>query len=240
MSRMKQLLLIALIVAIVGSVGSVLAVLVRHEPTFYVRNEVPEGKERKELSTAYLGQAAKLITYLLDSPSEPWQITFSEAQINSYFLEDFVRLGDAENLRKSGITEPRIRIEKDRMRLGFRYTTAVGSAVCSIDMRVWLVPKELNVFAVEVLSYHVGALPFSVQSLRDDITALVRRQNIEVTWYRHEGHPVALLRVQSDRPRPTTKFLRLDTQPGAVTVGGMSLELPPSAAVKKALAPLGN
>jgi hypothetical protein len=241
MTRKRNFFMVILILLILSGLGGGLYLLVEHEPGFYRRCLPAAGKERQDLSKACFGQFVKLANNLLEGPTEPWDVTFSEAQLNSYFVEDFIRLGDAENLKKRGISEPRLNIEKDRLRLAFRCTTPLGSTVFSIDMRIWLVPNEINMFAVEILGRHIGALPFSVQSLLDEITDLARKQNIDVTWYRHEGNPVALLRVQSDRPRHTAKFLRFDLQPGTLTIGGVSLEpLPPNAQTRRMLAPVGN
>src|SRR4051812_17314728 len=110
----RKSVLIGLIVLVLGFVGTALFLLVHHQPHFYVRNEVPPGKERKALSKAFFGQFTKLITNLVESQGEAWNVTFSEAQINSYFLEDFIRLGDAESFKKNGITEPRVALEKDK------------------------------------------------------------------------------------------------------------------------------
>lgn len=109
--------------------------------------------------------------------------------------------------------------DKDRLRLAFRYRNFFMTTIISLEMRIWLVPTETNMFAVEILNRRAGALPFPTQALLEEVSALARKRKIEVTWYRRQGHPVALLRVQSNSLRPTAKFQRFDLQPGKLTLG---------------------
>jgi hypothetical protein len=46
-----------------------------------------------------------------------------------------------------------------------------------------------------------------------------------VALYRHNGNPVALLRFQSDKMRPTAQLRCLELRPGMITVGGAPLEM---------------
>ena len=72
-----------------------------------------------------------------------------------------------------------------------------------------------------------GSLPVSAQSLLERVSEAARRQDIEVTWYRHEGNPVALLRFQANQPRPTVRLEKLELQEGLLVIGGHSVEAAP-------------
>lgn len=224
----KKIFMFGLTVVVVTALVATLLGLIHHEPGFYRRSVIEADQKRKDLSMAFVGQFTRLAANFKDPENtlEEMTWTFSEAQINSFLAEDLIRLGDGEALKQRGITEPRLSIEKDRLRVAFRYSNALISTVFSIDMRLWLVPTQSNVIAVEILNHKLGAIPFSLQSIRDNISDLANKHNIEVTWYRHEGHPVALLRVQSkERPRAATKFNRLTLNPGGtLTVGLVSPE----------------
>ena len=43
---------------------------------------------------------------------------------------------------------------------------------------------------------------------------------IEVTWFRHGNHPVALLHFQANQPRPTILLRQLELQPGGFMIAG--------------------
>jgi hypothetical protein len=221
--RRKTLFLSAgLAVLLLSGLGAILYLFVRHEPGFYRRSEVPAGPAREELSTAFVNKFFNLLAHASDGRGE-WNFIFTEAQLNSYFAEGYIRLGIDKPFRAKEITDPRIVIEPDRIRLGFRYGSEPWSTIVSVDFRLWLPTKsqDVNVICLEILGRKAGAMPVSAQSLLELISEQARK-DIEVTWYRHEGNPVALLRFQNDRARPTFQLRRLELRQGMITIGGMS------------------
>src|SRR5262249_38998119 len=156
-----------------------------------------------------------------------WQASFTEAQINSYFEEDFLTSRVAEKLLPEEVAAPRVAIEQDKIRLAFRYGTPPWSTIISIDFRVWLAPKERNVIVLELQSLHAGSLPISAQSLLEQLSEVVRKRNIDVMWYRHNGNPAAVLRFQSDQPRPTVQLRQLELRNGLLRLVGRSIRAAP-------------
>jgi len=242
MRKKKTLILASLSLLLTAGIVTAMILMAMHEPGFYRRAEVSPGKVRKEMSGAFVGQFAKLLNYWKDWRGE-WNVSFTEAQINSFFAEDFVG-PDAGNsaavLAQQGIADPRIIMENDKLRLAFRYGTGAWSTVLSYDLKLWLAPKEVNVVCVEILGRHAGALPIGTQSLLNEFSELAGKQGIEVTWYRHEGNPVALIRFQANGSRPTAQLRRLDVKQGWITIGGLSLEPVLTGNMKSALTPMGN
>ncbi len=129
------------------------------------------------------------------------------------------------------LSEPRVAIEPDKLRVGFRYGMGSWSTVVSIDLRVWLVAKEPNVVALEFEGMHAGALPISSQSLLENASQTARRHDIDPTWYRHNGHPVLLLRFQAGRSRPTFQLQQFELHAGVLSIAGHSLDTTPQARV---------
>src|SRR5437660_12722076 len=78
--------------------------MVKHVPAFYLRADTSPGKDRNDLSKACFGRFLYLLAECWNDGRGEWEVTFSEAQINSYFEEDFIRHGIAEVLRKQGMT----------------------------------------------------------------------------------------------------------------------------------------
>ena len=112
-------------------------------------------------------------------------------------------MGEAESLRKLGISDPVVSLEGDSMRLGFRYGSGWFSTVVSYELKVWLVPKEANTIAVEIVSARAGAWPISSQSILHQLTEFGRNQNMKVSLFRHDGHPVAVIGLQAEQdPHP--------------------------------------
>jgi len=204
------------------------AVALKHDPHFYRACDLEPSAERKRLSIKFAGDFVQLLADVKGGDPKGWEISFTETGINSFFQEDFVNYGEAENLRKLGISEPRVSFEEDRIRCAFRYGSGFWSTVVSYDVKIWAVPKEPNVLAVEVLGRRAGALPISAQSLLTQLTEMAARHNVEVTAYRHEGHPVALIRFQADQARPTANLACIRTEPGTLIVRGGCKGSPPA------------
>jgi hypothetical protein len=228
MTRRSVLLGIALFVLLAVGTGAVLLLLLHHEPDFYQRIAQPPGQERQKHSEEFTAKCTSLLNGMINN--REWEERFTEAQINSYLDEDFIRSGIHERMLPEGISQPRVSIAPDKVRLAFRYGSAPWcSTIVSIDFRVWLPTQspELNVVALELQGLHAGSLPISAQSLLERISDAARRQDIEVTWYRHEGNPVALLRLQANQPRPTVRLEKIQLYDGLLILGGHSVEAAP-------------
>ena len=61
------------------------------------------------------------------------------------------------------------------------------------------------------------------------VAEAARQSHIEVTWYRHDGHPVVVLRFQADRNTPTFKFQKLQLGTGTLSILGGSNDGAPTA-----------
>jgi hypothetical protein len=227
-ARKKSLLMLGLVLALLLAVVGSTVLLARVEPGFYKKASFPaDEKERVKMTGACNGEFTKLISYF--NEGQDGDVVFEAAWINNFFKENFesketetntrvVAREDAEALARQGISDPRISFDKDRLCLGFRYKNAFISTVISIEMRIWLVDTDINTFAVEILNRRAGALPFPTQALLEEMSTMARKRKIEVNWYRHDGHPVALLRVQSNGARPTAKFDRFNLEPGKLNL----------------------
>src|SRR5262245_35972790 len=101
-----------------------LGVLVKHEPKFYHRVGLGPGKVRQQNSAAFVNESINRLGNLADE--QKWQLIFTEAQINSFFEEDFRAMGFADKILPANLSSPRLALEGDqRMRLGFRYGQGV-------------------------------------------------------------------------------------------------------------------
>jgi hypothetical protein len=110
------------------------------------------------------------------------------------------------------------------MRLSFRYRSRFITTVISLQLRVWVPRGEPTVVALGLESFRAGLVPFTAQWLLERISEVARQNSIEVSWYRHEGHPVALVRFQADQPRPTLELKAVQFEPGRITIHGQCTE----------------
>jgi hypothetical protein len=226
MSRKSLLLGAAILLMLAVVVTASLLSLMRHEKDFYATRAVPPSLERQRDSEEFLLRSVQVYQSIANGDSQ-WEEHFTEHQINSYFAEGFLTSGISAILLPEGVSEPRVALEADRIRLGFRYGKKPWSTVITLDLRVWLAKKETNVVAVEIQGLHAGGLPISAQSLLERFFEGAQRSGFPVTWYHYNGNPVALLHFEAGQPRPTVKLERLHVHEGILVISGRSVEPSP-------------
>lgn len=225
MSRRSLLLALAILLCLVCGVGATLWLLVRYEPSLYVRAAVPPGEERHHMSENCWRELLHMYNAVANQDEQEWAHRFTDEQINSYLAENFVLSHFDKEFLPEGISEPRIIIDPDKIRVAFRYGSGFWSSVVSLDLRVWLVKGEPNVVALKLVGFHAGALPISAQSLLESITTTCNKFGIGVDWYRDEGAPVALLRFQAEQQHPTLQLEMIEMEPGAIHIQGRTTDV---------------
>lgn len=221
MSRRSLVLAIAIFCCLTSGVGATLWILVRYEPRIYLQAAVPPGEQRHQLSEKCQRELMQLYSSVANSAEEQdWGHRFTDNEINSYLAEHFVQSHLNEHLLPEGISEPRLVIESDKIRVAFRYGKGIWSTIVCIDLCVWLVKGEPNVVALKLVGFHAGALPISAQSLLESITKICQDNGIGVDWYRDDGAPVAVLRFQAEQPHPTLELETIKLEPGAIQIEG--------------------
>jgi hypothetical protein len=213
---------------VLGGLLTALYLMVRYEPDFYRQKEIQSGPLRAQQSKEFEGKLYPFVT-AISQGHDYWQETFTEAQINSYLQEDFIQSGVAGTMPIKGVSDPRISIEDDILRLGFRYGESPWSTIVNLDFRLWQAPKETNTVALQLVRLRAGLVPLSSKFLMHRVTRLLQSQvkDVEVSWYRHEGHLVALLRFSASRPRPTTQLKQLKVGQDRIIISGRSPNAPP-------------
>jgi hypothetical protein len=223
MSRRSFLVALGLAVFGAASVAATLFGLLHYEPGHYRRAAVADAETRGKLSAAFMNEFSSFVSSMTTDP-DGWYGTFPDNQINSFLAEQFIKCGLGDKVLPEGISEPRLVFEEDRLQLAFRYRSRLIHTVVSISARIWLPRTEPNVVAVQLLGFRAGALPFTAQWLLERISESARQNGIEVSWYRHEGQPVALLRFQADQARPTYQLTGIQIERGRITISGRSAD----------------
>jgi hypothetical protein len=239
--RKKKTVLLAVVGLVLFAASvSLLALMIRHEPTFYHRVEIAPGKARQEMSTACFSRFLALKNNWQEGQKE-WEVIINENHLNSWFEELFIDHGLAGLLRDKGISNPRIAMENDKLRVAFRYGEPPWSAIISYDLRLWLAKDQMNMICVEFLGRHAGALPMTTQSILNEISDVAAKSGFEVTWYRHNGNPVALVRIEPPDHSPAPAQLRrLEVKQGWISIGGVSQEPAFTINGKHVTPPMGN
>jgi hypothetical protein len=222
MRRKSLILALLVVVVLLGGVGATLAVLTRHEPAYYRRGIVPIGQQRRVWSVEFFNEINQLSS-AIQNDAPVWDAAFSTDQINSYLQDGFLDQGLDEKMLPDNITDPRVAIDQDRLRLGFRYGFGGWSTIVTIDMRLWVAQGELNTVGLELLGLQAGALPINAQSLLEHASEAARRNGVDVNWYRYNGHPVALMRFGSDQPRTLAHLKQVELREGRLLLQGRAI-----------------
>jgi hypothetical protein len=231
MSSRSFLLAIAIFTLLGAGAGAGLCLLVRYEPRPYAQAEVAPGEVRYQKSQEFTEEFTHLVSALGgQQEQEGWDARFTDEQINSYFSEGFVTSGLEEKLLPEGISQPRVLIDTDRIRLAFRYGSGFWSSVVSIDVKVWVPKEDPNALALQLVGFHAGALPISAQSFLERVSEAGRHHGIDVNWYRYEGRPTAVVRFQAE-PRPTIELQAVHLGKGVITIQGRCTDGPVGALV---------
>jgi hypothetical protein len=218
MRRRSLIALFAIVLGFAATTGAAFAVMLHHVPAFYRAAAVADDDQRSEKSLECVQRAIALWNDI--NNGLPWEKEFVQDHVNSYFQEEDQRTSAGLIDLPEGVRDIRLAFGDDRGRIGFQYGNGWTSCVISVEFRFWLVAQKTNVVALELISFRAGALPLGTQALLDSITESVRKQNIDVTWYRHNGHPVALLQFQANQPRPNMLLRRLELKVGRVIIAG--------------------
>src|SRR5262249_38208160 len=115
MSR-RSFLVVGTLLGIVLSFVAVQFCLYRCQPRWDKNCSIPAGKERAKRS----GEFMSGFLGLTETSREELYAQFTDEQINSFFCEAFFQLPLQQELQPEGISEPRVKLEADRMRIGFR------------------------------------------------------------------------------------------------------------------------
>jgi hypothetical protein len=229
MRRLSLWIAVGMLALSAGGIVAALVAMTQHVPAFYQRASVATEQQRKEYRNSFVtkyGSIREDINGGLGTPLR-WRHPFTEAEVNAFFADNFFGLEEAKELLPEGASQPRIEIDQDRIRLGFRYENFLCSTIISIDFSVWLPQGQPNVVVVELQGLHAGALPISAQSLLEDISTTLTRQRIQLSWYRHHGNPTAVLKFPSDEPRPTAVLQKINLKPGILEIVGRSSDAYP-------------
>jgi hypothetical protein len=219
MRRRSYFFAAGILACLVCGVAGVVIAMVRHEPHWYVTAAAPPGAERTKASNEFF--ESFWVTVDLIRNEREWGGKFPAPQVNAYFQERlFDDLKLDPNQLPGQIREPRVAFEQDRLRFGFRYGKGVWSTIISMTLKVWVSRDESTAVVLELENFEAGALSVSSQSVLDEISRLLREKDIEINWYRHNGHPVAVVRFQANQQRSTIQLTAIQVKDDLLMIQG--------------------
>jgi hypothetical protein len=223
--RRSVVLAVLIVLGALATVAGVLGLLLKQEPAFYAAGAAGD-LDDGSLASGVLTRFGDLRNDIREKPE--WSATFTAGELNAFLRRNLEDGGWFAKLLPPELSGLRVAIDGDRLKIAGRAGEGLWSTVLSMELRVWLVKDEVNTVAVELIGMWAGALPVEVQWFRslDSIAEDVRDSNVDVNWYRHNGHLVGVFRFYADQPRPPTQIRTVQVEGGRVTIAGRSMTDP--------------
>ncbi|HVJ83514.1 MAG TPA: hypothetical protein VNC50_20785, partial [Planctomycetia bacterium] len=160
---------------------------------------------------------SKLLGAILNGQGA-WRESFDEETINAWLAVDFEE--NHGKILPARVTNPRVAIEGDRLRMGFQWSAGPFSTVVQVTIGVW-VPKP-NWLAVELHGAKAGLAPMPTTQLRRLLERAAEKAGCEVTWKRNDTTLVGLVRL----PNSSGVILRqADIRDGKLSLAGRSTRI---------------
>lgn len=173
---------------------TVAGVLIHIEPAFYAtRLSIQDPEQQAERSKQFLAKATRLLSAL--QGDKTWSEEFDEELINAWLTDDF-ELNHAQQVLPEGVSKPRIEIDGDVARIGFRCKKGPIQTVIHVGIKAW-VPRR-DVLAVEFDRAWSGYFPLPTTYTQHLIESFAHSHSMDVTWKRHNRSLVALLEFPRD------------------------------------------
>ena len=154
--RRPKLVAVVLLVLILSGTLGALGAMLKREPAFYVQAAPRSDYDTREKASRLLTRVQELKNDIRTKGD--WGETFTADELNCFFAEMMGTNGAFAGMLPKRFHSPRVAVEGDRLRLGFRYGTGFWSTVVSVEFRVWLVAEQVNLMAVEVCDLRLGGL----------------------------------------------------------------------------------
>jgi hypothetical protein len=192
-----------------------LAAAALRTPGFHARAQIEmPAEEAKELSRDCVRRGVRMLDAVLNQAPR-WEEDFAAKALNAWLGDDFVR--HHGGVLPAGAEPPVVEFDGDLARVGFRWGYGPLGTVVHTTVRLW-VPKS-NLLAVELHGAAAGSLPLPASVVRQLVERVARSTGANVTWRRHEGRQVALLKLSD---RGGFALQRAEIKDGALRLGGRS------------------
>jgi hypothetical protein len=169
-------------------------------PDFYAQAErtVPaDPVQRQQAAKAIVRETTNLVNNV--QQRDRWQADFRQDQINSWLVEE-LHQPKFQKLLPEGVREPRVDIEPDLVRIGFRMKYKAWDGVASALVRPWI--TEDGQLAVQVDGVRAGVVPVPLEDTLHQLSGQLERAGYPVSWRQSDGQDVAVIDLASASRRP--------------------------------------
>ncbi|MCA9017277.1 MAG: hypothetical protein KDA77_18235, partial [Planctomycetaceae bacterium] len=175
----RFLLLLFLLLLLLGGVTGGLYWSSAQVPEFYQEalQEQSQPEVRQEEAKEFVQRSMQVVNDVRNH--EPvWSQEFSEQQVNAWLAEELHQ--KYNEWVPKGISDPRVKFEKDEIELGFHLTLKKWSGIISLKFKPWLL-KE-NQLVLELEKARAGLLPIPIDDAITDLIQEARSEGWYIEW----------------------------------------------------------
>ncbi len=201
--------------------GSLLAVYRASQqvPEFY-RQAIHADTQRQEAASKEMLRTA---TALVNNAQKEgvWEAEFTEKQINGWLAVDLVE--NHGQALPPEVRDPRVAIHPDGAKIGWRWNGNELSTVFSLNVLLGL--TEPNQLALTIRGARAGTVPLPLSQVLDTVTNAARELNLQLTWKKSGGHPVALISVPAPDSEDQKMIIveTIELRQGAIYLAGKTI-----------------
>lgn len=212
----RFLLFLFLLLLLLGGVAGGLYWSSAQVPEFYQEalQEQLQPEVRQEEAKQFVQRSMKLVNDVRNQ--EPlWSQEFSEQQVNAWLAEELHQ--KYNEWVPEGISDPRVKFEKNQVELGFHLTLKKWSGIISLKFKPWLMEK--NRLVLELEQARAGMLPIPIDEAIADLIREARNEGWHIEWGQTNGNDALI--VHLDRGKSEVPDLTaLAVEPGLFRIAG--------------------
>ena len=178
-------------------------------PDFYQEalREQAEPEVRQEEAKEFVQRSMRIVNDVRNH--EPlWSQEFSEQQVNAWLAEELHQKYD--EWVPDGVSDPRIRFEKNQVELGFHLTLPKWSGIISLKFKPWLM-KE-NRLVLELEHARAGLLPIPIDEAITELIQEARKEGWFIEWGQSNGNDALIVYLDRRKPElPELTTLAVET-----------------------------
>ncbi len=138
----------------------------------------------------------------------PWKVVFTQDQINGWFSSDLPE--KFPEAIPNAITDPRVVLEDDQIRLGFKYQFRGARGYVVLNAEMFCTDTD-NEIAIRISDVKTGFVPLPVGPWLERVADSIRDAGIPVFWSRNSGTPVAIFTLPETVTSKSTRNVIVET-----------------------------
>jgi hypothetical protein len=186
--RKRLLIVVSVALFLIATALGFFTYQVQQVPEFYQQAIAAPPEIQHQAAEQFEHQAIELQNQIRREAT--WRLEVSAEEVNGW-LATVLPEKFPDTLPRE-VSEPRVAIDQNRVRIASKYHTSGVTAVISIELSAFLT-DEPNTIAIRVHKVAAGNVPLPLGKYLEQITAEAAKQNIFIRWQEVEGDPQAIV-----------------------------------------------